>query len=119
MRRISGSGSAQIEKINAMLHGLAHNGLDFIRGRFANAAQTQPQHAEFLALAAMGKLPVLHKRSLLQNAFGGACYPCLSIIAFARRLGNPDSRSGKPFFFCKYSALSLVFVAKMGWVWYA
>ena len=60
-RSIGSPCGTHIEKIDAMVHGLAKNRLDFIcRGR-SNAAQAQTDDAEFFIFLPMGKLSVFHK----------------------------------------------------------
>ena len=54
---------AEVKEVDAVVDGLADDGLDLFRGRVLDAAHAQTQHAD--ALSAVGKLPVFHRVFLL------------------------------------------------------
>ena len=51
--RVGCSRRAKIKKVDAVVYGLADDGLDLLRGRFPNAAHTQTENAEGFMLASV------------------------------------------------------------------
>lgn len=63
-----------------MVQGLADDGLDLVSGRFADAAQSQAQHAEFFPFRPVRELSVFH--NYLRSACFQACFFVCGIIIY-------------------------------------